>query len=108
MNSLSEFLSSPLLDFIPSNLPTNNTEWLDELDMLLDTLSKVIFSYSIEELPTTLAVTNQYQGITVASASDILCCGTRYRKHVLRNNTTDHTSLMSIFNLILLQLQKLI
>ena len=40
MNSLSEFLSSPLLDFIPSNLPSNNTEWHDKLDMLLETLSE--------------------------------------------------------------------
>ena len=40
MNSLSEFLSSPLLDFIPGNLPSNNTEWPDELNMLLETLSE--------------------------------------------------------------------
>ena len=108
MNSLSKFLPSPLLDFILSNLPSNNTEWLNELDMLSETLSEVIFIYSIEELPMTLAVTNQDQGITVASSSDILCYGTRYQKHMLQNNTTDHTSSMSTFNLILLQLQKLI
>ena len=40
MNSLSEFLSSPLLDFIPSNSPSNNIEHPDEIDMLLETLSK--------------------------------------------------------------------
>ena len=36
MNSLSEFLFSPLLDFIPSD----NNEWPNELDMLLETLSE--------------------------------------------------------------------
>ena len=40
MNSLSEFLSSLLLDFIPSNLPSNNNERPDELEILLETLSK--------------------------------------------------------------------
>ena len=40
MNSISEFLSSPLLDFIPSKLPSNNTEQPNELNMLLETLSK--------------------------------------------------------------------
>ena len=58
MNSLSEFLSSPLLDFIPSNSPSNNIEQPDEIDILLETLSKSIFSYSIEELPTTSAMMN--------------------------------------------------
>ena len=41
MNSFSEFLSSPLLDFIPNNSPSNNTEWPDKLDMLLEMLSEV-------------------------------------------------------------------
>ena len=61
MNSLSEFLSSSLLDFIPSNSPSNNIEQPDEIDMLLETLinyPKAIFSYSIEELPTTSAMMN--------------------------------------------------
>ena len=40
MNSLYEFLSSPLLDFIPRNSPSNNIEWPDEIDILLETLSK--------------------------------------------------------------------
>ena len=40
MNSLSEFLSSPLLDFIPSNSSSNNIEQPDEIDILLETLSK--------------------------------------------------------------------
>ena len=40
MNSLSKFLSSPLLDFIPSNLLSNNIECPDEIDILLETLSK--------------------------------------------------------------------
>ena len=38
MNSLSEFLSLPLLHFILSNLPSNNTEQPDKLDILLQTL----------------------------------------------------------------------
>ena len=41
MNSLSEFLSSPLLDFIPSNSPSNNIEQPDQIDMLLETLSEI-------------------------------------------------------------------
>ena len=40
MNSLSEFLSLPLLDFIPSNLPSNNIERPDEINILLETLSE--------------------------------------------------------------------
>ena len=40
MNSLSEFLSSPLLDFIPRNSPSNNIEQPDKIDMLLETLSE--------------------------------------------------------------------
>ena len=58
MNSLSEFLSSPLLYFISSNSPSNNTEQPDKLDMLLEILSELMFSYSIEELLTTLAMIN--------------------------------------------------
>ena len=40
MISLSEFLYSPLLDSIPSNLPSKNTEQPDKLDILLETLSE--------------------------------------------------------------------
>ena len=40
MNSLSEFLSSPLLDFIPRNSPSNNIERPNEIDILLETLSE--------------------------------------------------------------------
>ena len=40
MNSLSKFLSSPLLDFIPRNSPSKNIERPDEIDILLETLSK--------------------------------------------------------------------
>ena len=58
MNSLSEFLSSPQLDFIPSNSPSNNIEQPDEIDMLLETYPKTIFSYSIEELQMTSAMMN--------------------------------------------------
>ena len=40
MNSLSELLSSSLLDCIPSNMPNDNSEWPNELDMLLEILSE--------------------------------------------------------------------
>ena len=40
MNPLSEFLFLPLLDFIPNNSPSKNTEWPDELDILLEALSE--------------------------------------------------------------------
>ena len=40
MNSLSKFLSSPLLDFIPRNSPSNNIERPDEIHILLETLSE--------------------------------------------------------------------
>ena len=100
MNSLSEFLSSPLLDFIPSNLPSNNTERPNELDMLLETLSES----DIQLLDS--RVTNEFgndkhrqdQEITVANASNILCYST------CSGNTTNHAFSMST----LLQLQKLI
>ena len=60
MNSLSEFLSSPLLDFIPSNSSSNNIERSNEINILLETLSEsgAVFSYSIEELPTTSVMMN--------------------------------------------------
>ena len=58
MNLLSEFLSSPLLDFIPRNLPSNNIERPDKIDILLETLSESNIQFSIEELPTTLAMMN--------------------------------------------------
>ena len=40
MNLLSEFLSSPLFDFILSNSPSNDIEQPDEIDILLGTLSE--------------------------------------------------------------------
>ena len=40
MNSLSEFLSSPLLDFIPRNSPSSNIERPNEIYTLLETLSE--------------------------------------------------------------------
>ena len=40
MNSLSKFLSSRLLDFIPRNSPSKNIERPDEIDILLETLSE--------------------------------------------------------------------
>ena len=83
MNSLSEFLSSPLLDFIHSNLPNNNTKQPDELYMLLETL----FESDIQLLDRRVTDDldddkhQQDQGITVANAS----------------NTSDHTSSTSAF-----------
>ena len=93
MNSLSEFLSSPLLDFIPSNSPSNNIEQPDKIDMLLETL----FEIDIQLLDR--RVTDDFgddehqqdQGITVANASDISCYST------CSGNTTNHTSSMSTF-----------
>ena len=53
MNPLTEILSSPLLDFMSSNLSSNNTEWPKELEILLETLSEVMFGNSIEKLQMT-------------------------------------------------------
>ena len=93
MNSLSEFLSLPLLDFIPSNSPSNNTKRHDKLDMLLETL----FESSIQLLDRRVIDElgddkhQQDQGITVANVSDIFC------HSMCSGNTTDHTSSMSAF-----------
>ena len=93
MNSLSELLSSPLLDFIPSNSPSNNTERHDKLDMLLET----IFESNIQLLDRRVTDDlgndkhQQDQGTTVANVSDISCHST------CSGNTTDHTSSMSAF-----------
>ena len=93
MNSLSEFLSSPLLDFIPSNSSSNNIERPDEINILLETLSesgiqlldrRVTDDFGYDEH-------QQDQGITVANASDISCHST------CSGNTTNHTSSMSTF-----------
>ena len=70
MNSLSEFLSSPLLDFVPSD----NNERPDELDMLLETLSES----DIQLLDSRVRDDKRQQdhNITnesVANASDIFC-----------------------------------
>ena len=93
MNSFSEFLSSPLLDFIPSNSPSKNTEWPNELDMLLETLSKsdiqLLNSRVTNDLGDDKHQQDQY--ITVVNASDILCHST------CSGNTTDHTSSTNTF-----------
>ena len=91
MNSLSECLSSPLLNFIPSNLPSNNTERPDEIDILLETLSESDIQLLDRRVTDELSDDEhrQDQGITVANASDILCHST------CSGNTTDHTSSMS-------------
>ena len=93
MNSLSEFLSSPLLNFNPSNSPSNNTEWHDKLDMLLETLSEsdiqLLNTWVTDDLSDDKH--QQDQGITVADASDISCHST------CSGNITDHTSSTSAF-----------
>ena len=93
MNSLSELFSSPLLDFIPHNSPSNITERPNEIDILLETLSKRDIQLLDRRVTDDLGDDEhqQDQGITVANASDISCHSTCSR------NTTDHTSLMSTF-----------
>ena len=95
MNLLSEFLSSPLLDFIPSNSPSNNIEQPDEIDIPLETLSKSDIQLRILNRRVTDDLGDdehqQDQGINVANASDISCHSTCSR------NATNHTSSMSTF-----------
>ena len=101
MNSLSEFLSSPLLDFIPSNSPSKNIEQPDEIDILLETLFKSDIQLLDRRVTDDLSDDEhqQNQSITVANASDISC------HSMCSGNSTNHTSSMSTF---VLQLQKLI
>ena len=93
MNSLSEFLPSPLLDFIPSNSPSNNIEQPGEIDMLLETLSESDIQLLDRRVTDDLGDDEhqQDQGITIANASDILCHST------CSGNTTNHTSSMGTF-----------
>ena len=93
MNSLFEFLSSPLLDFIPRNSPSNNIERPDKIDILLETLSESDIQLLDRRVTDDLGDDEhqQDQGITVANASDISCHST------CSGNTTDHTSSMSTF-----------
>ena len=93
MNSLSEFLSSPLLDFIPSNSPSNNIEHPDEIDMLLETLSESDIQLLDRRVTDDFGDDEhqQDQAITVANASDISCHST------CSGNTTNHTSLKGTF-----------
>ena len=85
MNLLSEFLSSPMLDFIPSNSPSNNIEQPDEIDILLETLSKsdiqlrILNRRAIDDLSDDEH--QQDQGITVANTFDISCRSTCLRKY---------------------------
>ena len=92
MNSLFEFLSSPLLD-IPRNLPSNNIEQPDKIDILLETLSKSDIQLLDRRVTDDFGDDEhqQDQGTTIANASDISCHST------CSGNTTDHTSLMSTF-----------
>ena len=77
MNSLSEFLSSPLLDFVPSD----NNERPDELDMLLETLSES----DIQLLDSRVGDDKHQQD------DNALCHST------CSGNATDHTSSTSSF-----------
>ena len=96
MNSLSEFLSSPLLDFIPSNSSSssssNNIEQSDEIDILLETLSESNIQLLDRRVTNNLGDDEhqQDQGITVANTSDISCHST-----CSGNTTNHHTSSMS-------------
>ena len=93
MNSFSEFLSSPLLDFIPCNSPSKNIERPDEIDILLETLSESDIHLLDRRVTDDLGDDEhqQDQGITVAIASDISC------HSMCSGSTTDHTTLMSTF-----------
>ena len=92
MNSLSEFLSTPLLDF-SSNSPSNNTEQPDELDMLLETLSESNIQLLDSRVTDNFGNDKhqQNQDITVANTSNISCYST------CSGNTNNHTSLTSAF-----------
>ena len=90
MNSLSEFLSSPLLNFISRNSPSNsNIERPDEIDILLETLSESDIQLRILNRRVTDDLDDdeyqQDQGITIANTSNISCYST------CSGNTTDHT-----------------
>ena len=91
MNSLSEFLSSPLLDFIHSSSPSNNIERPDKLEILLETLSEsdiqLLNGRVTDDVGNHEHQQDQLQGITVANAANISCFG----------NTIDHTSSISTF-----------
>ena len=93
MKSLSEFFSSPLLDFIPSNLPSNNTKWPNEIDVLLETLPESDIQLLDRRVTDDLGDDKHQhnQGSTVANASDISC------HSMCSGNTTDHTFSMSTF-----------
>ena len=93
MNSLSGFLSSPMLNFIPSNSPSNNIERPDEINILLETLSESYIQLLDRRVTDDLSDDEhqQDQGIIVANASNISCLST------CSGNTSDRTSLMSTF-----------
>ena len=87
MNSLSKFLSLPLLDFIPSNSPSNNIERPDEIDILLETFSESDIQL-LDRIVTNDHSNDEHQqdhGISVANTSDISC------HSMCSGNTTDHT-----------------
>ena len=73
MNSLSELFSSPLLDFIPCNSPSNNIERPNEIDILLETLSESDIQLLDRRVTDDLGDDEhqQDQGITVVNASDV-------------------------------------
>ena len=88
MNSLTEFLSSPLLDFASSD----NNKWPNELDVLLETLSESVIQLLDSRVRDDKHqqdhnITNDY----VANTSDIFCHST------CSGNTIDHISSTSSF-----------
>ena len=72
---------------------SNNIEWPDEIDILLETLSESDIQLLDRRVTDDLSDDEhqQDQGITIANASDISCHST------CSENTTDHTSSMSTF-----------
>ena len=74
-------------------MPSNNSEWPNELDMLLEALSESDIQLLNRRVTDDHGNDKhqQDQGITFAIAFNISCHGTCFR------NTTDHTSLMSTF-----------
>ena len=77
-----------IVGYFPSNLPSNNTEWLNETDILLETLPKSDILLLDRRATDDLGDDEHQedQGITVANASNISCHSTCSR------NITDNIS----------------
>ena len=74
MSQLSEFLFSPLLDFIPTNSPSKNTERPDELDILLETLSKSDIQLLDRGITMTSGMTNTNKSSALLLPILPICC----------------------------------